>query len=197
MQRDSVVIYRSFVQAANRLSKKEKLKFYEAIFNYALDGQEPEEDGPFMAVFLMAKPIVDTNNRKFENGKKGGRPKKTKPKPNHNQDETKPKPYEDEDVDEDVDEDEEGEGHALAPAPCTLEELKAFAKEIRSRSDPERFYAYYSARNWIIDDVDVTDWRNLFRIWSARGDHATMFDFPQRNEPVDISTLAARPGNLI
>ena len=53
-----------------------------------------------MAIFKLIRPQVDANNKKYENGKKGGRPAnsaddknqdETKPKPNDNQSETKPK----------------------------------------------------------------------------------------------------------
>ena len=95
--RDSCIFYRSFLEAIELLPKKYKLQFYEALFNYALNDEPPDKlSGSAAALFKALQPQIDANNRKFENGKKGGRPKKnqdgTKPKPNDNQSKTKPKP---------------------------------------------------------------------------------------------------------
>lgn len=44
----------------------------------------------------------------------------------------------------------------------SLEEIRRYALEIKSKTDPERFFSYYSGR-W----SSVRDWRALFRSWSA------------------------------
>lgn len=73
--RDSLVIYRSTVEAGNTLSEKQRLKFYESLFNYALDDVEPEGlNGTMKIFFELTKPLIDSNNRKYKNGCKGGRP---------------------------------------------------------------------------------------------------------------------------
>lgn len=95
--RDSCIFYRSFLEAIELLPKKYQLQFYEALFNYALNDEPPDKlTGGAAALFKALQPQIDANNRKYENGKKGGRPKgnqdETKPKPNNNQDETKAEP---------------------------------------------------------------------------------------------------------
>lgn len=92
--RDSVLFYRSFVEAIDMLPEDEQLKAYRAIARYGLDGTEPEPeiDSVYMAVFLLAKPQIDANNRRYENGKRGGRPKATDKEAGNNQAETKTKP---------------------------------------------------------------------------------------------------------
>lgn len=82
--RDSVVFYRSFYEAIRRLPAEQFKASALAILEYGLDGKEPDTDGIERTVFCMAKPQIDANNRRYENGTKGGRPK-TKP----NQTETK------------------------------------------------------------------------------------------------------------
>lgn len=101
-KRDSFVVYRSFLEAIRTLPKTKRWDALEAIAAYAMDHVEPDLNqlGVAGSVFLVAKPLVDKNNRRYENGKLGGRPaQKTKPKPNdnqtepnHNQTITKPKP---------------------------------------------------------------------------------------------------------
>lgn len=93
--RDSFVFYRSFFEAAETLKKSDKLKLFEAICEYALNDEEVALAGAPDGMFKLLKPQIDSNNRKYENGRKGGRPKAnqsiTKSKPNNNQSITKPK----------------------------------------------------------------------------------------------------------
>lgn len=89
--RDSLVFYRSFYEALKCLPEDEYNKATKYIFEYALNEQEPaDKQGMAYAVFILIKPQIDANNKRFENGTKGGRPK-TKIKPNENQSETKSK----------------------------------------------------------------------------------------------------------
>ena len=90
--RDGFVFYRSFFESFEDLSKKDKLILFDAICNYALNDIEPELTGVPLSMFKLLKPQLDANIRRFENGKKGGRPKKTETKPNDNQTETKTEP---------------------------------------------------------------------------------------------------------
>ena len=73
--RDSVVFYRSFYEAIKKLPADQFKASALAILEYGLDGKEPETDGIERTVFCMAKPQIDANNRRYENGTKGGRPK--------------------------------------------------------------------------------------------------------------------------
>ena len=72
--RDGVVFYRSFVDAIRGLPPEEFKLCALAILDYGLDGKEPEGTGIDRTVFCMAKPQIDANNRRYENGTKGGRP---------------------------------------------------------------------------------------------------------------------------
>ena len=90
--RDSFIFYRSFFESFEGLSKKDKLILFEAVCNYALNDIEPKLSGIPLSMFKLLKPQLDANIRRYENGCKGGRPKKTETKPNNNQDKTKAKP---------------------------------------------------------------------------------------------------------
>lgn len=75
--RDSFVFYRSFVKSAKKLSPDQRLALYEAIIDYALDGVEPSDDDIVIAAIMeVIFPQIEANNQRYENGKKGGRPKK-------------------------------------------------------------------------------------------------------------------------
>lgn len=96
--RDSMVIYRSFVESMRGLPAEDRLALYDAITGYGLDDEQPELSGILHGMFVLMKPQLDANKRKYENGKRGGRPsgvspgvtEKTKTKPK----ETKTKPKE-------------------------------------------------------------------------------------------------------
>lgn len=82
-QRDSFVFYRSFFEAVSKLKKSDQAEVLLALCDYALNGTERPLNGVPAAMFMLIKPNLDANQRKYENGKKGGRPK-TKQKPNDN-----------------------------------------------------------------------------------------------------------------
>jgi len=72
---------------------------FRAVLNYALRGEETAKQGAMTKLIMaMVKPVIDTNNKRFENGCKGGEygklggrprkpqenPKKTPRKPQEN-----------------------------------------------------------------------------------------------------------------
>lgn len=101
--RESFVFYRSFYDAIKDLPRDVQGEIYTAIMEYSLYGKETESLKPIArSVFTLMKPQIDVNNKRFENGRKGGRPKsenepkgnqnETKEKPKNNQNETKDEP---------------------------------------------------------------------------------------------------------
>ena len=93
--RDSFVFYRSFFEAVSQLKERDQAAVLLAVCDYALNGVERSLSGIPAAMFMLIKPNLDANQRKYENGKKGGRPKTktgTKPKPNDNLEQTETEP---------------------------------------------------------------------------------------------------------
>ena len=107
MKRESFVFYESWMDAIQAIPTEElQNEAISAIIMYGL-GRTTEEDwkslNPFVqAILMLIKPMLDKNQSKWENAKKGGRAKKsegqeseeknqneTKTKPNENQNETK------------------------------------------------------------------------------------------------------------
>lgn len=86
--KDGFVFYRSFAEAMSELDAQTKADVLDILCAYALDGIEPASKGIAAALFKLMKPQIDANNRRYENGKKGGRPKTTT-EPEENQTETK------------------------------------------------------------------------------------------------------------
>ena len=94
--RDGFVFYRSFYEASKPLNNEDKLALYEAIFEFALNQSETKREPMVNAMFMLIKPQLEANNKRYENGKNGGRPpkEKTETKPKHNQSITKTEPKE-------------------------------------------------------------------------------------------------------
>lgn len=71
-----MIFYESFWDAAKCLPHADRLATIEAIVAYGCEGIIPNLTGAPMAVFLMAKPLIDANAERKANGSKGGRPRK-------------------------------------------------------------------------------------------------------------------------
>jgi hypothetical protein len=95
-KRDSIVVYRSFYEAAKALTDKEELELYRAIFEFGLDHKTADMGPMAAAMFKLIKPQLEANYKKWQNGMRGGRPKQSESEqePKDNQKETKDEPNE-------------------------------------------------------------------------------------------------------
>lgn len=190
---DSMVFYRSFYEGIRRLPEKSRAKLYDAVFAYGLDGEEMELDEIESAMFQLIKPQIDANNRRKENGMKGGRPK-TETKPKHNLDETKPKPRLNLDVTKhepnvnvnaNVNDKEkvspigDTKKKTVRFSPPTLSEVRSYCQEKGLTVDAERFVNFYEAKGWMVGKNKMKDWKAAVRGWASRekseGKKATKF----------------------
>ena len=86
--RESFVFYRSFYESAKHLPSEVQCEVYNAIMEYGLNGNLPTKLSTIAnSIFILIKPQIDKNNKRYENGKNGGRPviSGDKQKPNNNQ----------------------------------------------------------------------------------------------------------------
>ena len=180
MQRDSFVFYRSFAEGLNELDGETRLACYDALLAYALDGVEPSLTGVAKAMFTLIKPQIDANNKRFENGMKGaaygklgGRPKKNpigviEENPigvsNKNPEKT-PNVNVNENVNGNVNDIGEKETPKKRFVPPTIEEVREYCRERGNRVSPERFVAFYSAKNWFIGKNKMKDWKQAIITW--------------------------------
>ena len=82
MERETFIFYRSFRDAFNALDKDVRLRMYEAVINYGLDLVEPHFEGIEKVLWTLIRPQLEANNKRFENGCKGGNPNFKKGQPN-------------------------------------------------------------------------------------------------------------------
>ena len=184
MERESFVFYRSFFEAVECLDKDAQADCFTAIAKYALYGEEPEIEGAARGIFISIKPQIDANNRRYENGCKGGKPKAnqtvTKTEPKANQTITKIKPNENdnenenendndnEKIKEKINKKKSGDKPHRVFIPPTFEEVYAYCKERNNQVDPQNFIDFYSSKGWMIGKNKMKDWKAAVRTWEQR-----------------------------
>ena len=78
MKRGSFIFYATYYDAMRKQDPMTRLKFYEAIMEYAVHGNMTDLSDDYIAegFFQMVQPLLDTSIRNYQNGCKGGRPRK-------------------------------------------------------------------------------------------------------------------------
>lgn len=188
--RESIVFYRSFYEAIKELSAEEFRNAVMAIMEYGLNDSEIDTSGVAKAILIMAKPQIDKNNKRYENGLRGGtKPKqnqnetklesnsnqtRTKLEPKWNQSGTKaepkrtnPEPNDNVNDNDNVNVNDIKESEEKKPRfyPPTLEELKKYIDDNKYNVDPERFIDYYTANGWTVGKNRMIDWKAAVRNW--------------------------------
>ena len=195
--RESFIFYASFYEALEGMDKESQADCLMALAKYALTGETKEIPmTPIVRMFFtLVKPQVDANNKRFENGCKGGRPKKnqdeTEEKPNKNQTITKPKPNVNDNVNvikennnlavitkesQQIDLEEWIKEKNQEPLPAkqknfkkpTVDEVEAYVRESGYAVSAERFIAYYDSVGWKVGKNPMKDWKAALRGWAIR-----------------------------
>jgi len=106
--RDTFIFYRSFFEAINELPDTNKAELFTAICDYALNFKDPELLGISKTVWILIKPNLDANIKRFENGSKAKKKQNvSKTEAKQKQGESKTEANKDKDVDKDKDKDKE------------------------------------------------------------------------------------------
>lgn len=208
MERNTFLFYRSYAEVLEDLSDEEAGKLYKAISKYALDGVEQPLEGYLAGYFRLIKPQLDANKTKYENGSKGGRPRKkekTEIKPNKNRIETEPEPNESETEapqnpmindkcimlnDKGVMGNDKNQKRRFTPP--TLEQLKEFIKNNNLNIDPERFLDYYESNGWKVGKNPMKDWQATARNWSRKDKKAEKQEDDDLEHLLEIEKIARR-----
>ena len=72
-KKESFVFYRSFFEALQDLKDKERLKVYDAICDLALNEKDTKLSGISKTVFILIRPQILSNTKKYVDGKKRGK----------------------------------------------------------------------------------------------------------------------------
>ena len=68
MERDSMIIYRSFFEAIKELPKENQAEVWNAVYELGLNGKRVELKGISKTIFTLIVPQLEANYKKFLNG---------------------------------------------------------------------------------------------------------------------------------
>lgn len=68
--KDSFVFYRSYYEAMSGLKDKQKLQIFNAICELSLNDNEQKLDGICKNIFIVIRPQIVANTKRYEDGKK-------------------------------------------------------------------------------------------------------------------------------
>lgn len=185
----SFIFYESFYDAIEHLPDKKRLKLFDAITKLALRNEEIELKDEEKRLFCLIKPQVLANLKRYNDGKKGGRPKKENidklitsgfenektsgfenGKPNKNKNVNK-----NENVNENENEEEkekeihkEKKSKSFSFNPPTICDVQEYVDEISSHIDANDFVDYYTMNGWKVGKNPMKDWRAAVRHWTRR-----------------------------
>ncbi len=168
MTRDSMVFYRSFFEAVEDLPPEDFKQAVTAIMRYALDGTADDVKGVAKSILIMARPQIDKNNKRYENGTRGGR------KPNDNQTITKTEPKcisskPNVNANDNVNDIKENTLKSVKEkrfAPPTPENVREYCREKGLSVDADRFVDFYESKNWYVGKNKMKDWKAAVRNWA-------------------------------
>lgn len=177
--RDSIMLYRSQCDALRHLPADQFKAALTAIWDYGMDDIEPEGDPIIIAMVGMMKPLIDKNNKNYENGKRGGRkanrsetednriePNGNRIKPSDNRVVTECNPKEKgerRNIKEDISKDISKKSGFQPP---TLTEVEKYITEQGYNIDAQRFVDFYASKGWMIGKNQMKDWKAAVRSWS-------------------------------
>ena len=182
---ESFIFYKSYSEAIKQLNEKDQLKALWAIINHSIDEEEQQVDGLANIVYIMAKPQIEANNKRKNDGLKGGRPiKEIKETSGYSNTETtgfeNKKPNVNVNINKNnnvnVNENENiADASALTPSkktqkfiPPDLEEVRAYCLEQNYAINPDAFVAFYESKGWKIGKETMKDWKKAASTWEIR-----------------------------
>ena len=86
--REGFMFFRSYYEGAKELNNEQRLAFYDALIEYALNDTEPTVSGVPKSCFAFVKPVLDKSKARSDAGRKGGLSKRPS---NFKQTESNPK----------------------------------------------------------------------------------------------------------
>jgi hypothetical protein len=187
--RDSMVFYRSFFDAIKELPERNQVEVLKAICEFGFDGIEPEISGISKTVWILIKPNLQANRKKWESGCKAKTKQKvSKPKAKNKQEVSKPEAnvYVDVDVDEDVNVDEDKDENvnvSLMVLPAEVPQKKFIKPSINDiclyvqSKEPmadkililefsEKFHSFYESNGWKVGKNPMKNWKAAISTWS-------------------------------
>ena len=178
-------VYTDFAEAMEALSDAERGRLFMSMLQYASTGEAGTLSGAERFVWPIAKQNIDRAQaeleKRAENGRKGGRPKKaieSEEKQPKAKESKKKQTKDNKDKDKDKDKREEAiaskRKSAVRFIPPTIDEVAAYCRERGNSVDAERFVDFYTAKGWKVGKNPMKDWKAAVRTWEkedGNGNH--------------------------
>lgn len=191
MCKDGFYFHRSFKNVADKLPDDMRLKFYDALISYGLDGIEPEDE-MLSLLIEMAKPLMEYEEPKSRGGRREGAgaplgnnnaQKQSKTIKNNQINQNNQSEQKETKKNTPLNPQKENNKNIYTPitpngviAPIgadtqkrftkpTLEEIKSYFAEKGYVDDSERFFDFYSSKGWMVGKNPMKDWRAAVRNW--------------------------------
>ena len=180
-------VYTDFAETMEALSDDERGRLFMSMLQYASTGEVGALSGAERFVWPIAKQNIDRAQaeleKRAENGRKGGRPKKA-----NEGEEKQPKAKESKkkQTKDNKDKDKDKENNIIPLSPngdippkgeCppekrfvkpTADEVRAYCAERGNRVDAQAFVDFYEAKGWKVGNAPMKDWKAAVRTWERR-----------------------------
>nr|DAD86842.1 MAG TPA: hypothetical protein [Siphoviridae sp. ct91l7] len=182
-------VYTDFAEAMEALSDAERGRLFMSMLQYASTGEAGTLSGAERFVWPIAKQNIDRAQaeleKRAENGRKGGRPKKaTESEEKQKKAKESKKKQTKDNKDKDKDNDKENNIIPLSPngdippngerppekrfVKPTADEVQAYCAERGNRVDAQAFVDFYEAKGWKVGSSPMKDWKAAVRTWEQR-----------------------------
>lgn len=182
-------VYTDFAEAMEALSDAERGRLFMSMLQYASTGEAGTLSGAERFVWPIAKQNIDRAQaeleKRAENGRKGGRPKKaTESEEKQKKAKESKKKQTKDNKDKDKDNDKENNIIPLSPngdippkggrppekrfVKPTVDEVRAYCAERGNRVDAQAFVDFYEAKGWKVGSSPMKDWKAAVRTWEQR-----------------------------
>lgn len=188
-------VYTDFAEAMEALSDAERGRLFMSMLQYASTGEAGTLSGAERFVWPIAKQNIDRAQaeleKRAENGRKGGRPKKAT---ESEEKQKKAKESKKKQTKDNKDKDNDKENNIIPLSPNgdippkgerppekrfvkpTADEVRAYCAERGNRVDAQAFVDFYAAKGWKVGSAPMKDWKAAVRTWEQR-------DTAQRQSP--------------
>ena len=180
-------VYTDFAEAMEALSDAERGRLFMSMLQYASTGEAGTLSGAERFVWPIAKQNIDRAQaeleKRAENGRKGGRPKKAN---ESGEKQPKAKESKKKQTKDNKDKDKDKENNIIPLSPNgdippkgerppvkrfikpTAEEVRAYCAERGNRVDAQAFVDFYAAKGWKVGNAPMKDWKAAVRTWEKR-----------------------------
>ena len=170
---DRFTFFRSYYEAINELSERDKKIILVAIVEYIFENKEPEFTGLKKSIWLLIQPHLNISKNKSANAKKQSTENQTKIrlKSNNNQNESTPlSEKKEEEIEERNKKREEGiESNRFTPSLIDIISYASDELKIDDKDYCEKFYNHYSGIGWVNGTgQEIIDWQSVFKNWVKR-----------------------------